>query len=375
MSAARVAISLVIVMVFAVAGLTIWPAGYEAGTLLNAQDDPVVLADRALARGFSAEVATREIEAALATDDADMAQSFLELARDRNIALDPVLVTKVEDANAALASATRGAGNFARGLITGEPDDLAGLAGTALGDFFVFGDVRDVVREGTRLASGQPVDELVLGLAGVGLAVTAGTYVTVGGAAPVRIGLTVVKAARKTGRLSVRMTEWIGRSLREMIDLPVLRRAIAGATVSEPLVAIRAARTAVKLEKGEDLMRLVGDVGRTQSRAGTKAALDGLKLAEGPRDMARIARLADAKGGKTRAILKFLGRGAIALTVAAFDLSLWVLWAALTIFGFIASTKAAVERVTWRALQRGKVRRAKRELERLRRLATAPSQV
>ncbi len=357
MSGARVAISLVIVMLFAVAGLTLWPAGYEAGALLNAQDDPVVLADRVIARGFDAEVATREIEAALAADDADLAQSFLELARDRNIALDPVLVTKVENANAALATAARGAGNFARGLITGEPDDLAGLAGTALGDFFVFGDVRDVVREGTRLASGQPVDEVVLGLAGVGLAVTAGTYVTLGGAAPARIGLTVMKAARKTGRLSVRMTEWVGRSLREMIDLPVLRRAIAGATVSEPLVAIRAARTAVKLEKGEDLMRLVGDVGRTQSRAGTKAALDGIKLAESPRDMARIARLADVKGGKTRAILKFAGRSALFLSLGAFNLAWWLFGAILTVFGFVSSLKGTVERVTLRGIQKRKLRR------------------
>ena len=51
---------------------------------------------------------------------------------------------------------------------------------------------------------GEPADELVLGLAGVGLAVTAGTYASLGAGAPGRIGLTVVKAARKTGRMSAR---------------------------------------------------------------------------------------------------------------------------------------------------------------------------
>ena len=54
---------------------------------------------------------------------------------------------------------------FGRGLLTGEPDDLVGLAGTALGDLFVFGDIRDAVREGSRLAKGEHADELVLGLA------------------------------------------------------------------------------------------------------------------------------------------------------------------------------------------------------------------
>jgi hypothetical protein len=60
--------------------------------------------------------------------------------------------------------------------------------------------------------------------------------------------------------------------------------------------------------------------------------------------------------------------------VAAFDLSLWVLWAVLTVFGFISATKGAVERATWRGLQRRKVRRAKMELERERRLAIATPQ-
>ena len=48
------------------------------------------------------------------------------------------------------------------------PEDLSGLAGTAFGDLFVFGDIRDAVREGTRLATGQQADELILGLACVG---------------------------------------------------------------------------------------------------------------------------------------------------------------------------------------------------------------
>src|SRR5207237_7383709 len=94
------------------------------------------------------------------------------------------------------------------------------------------------------------------------------------------------------------------------VDWSALRRAIGGVKVTEPAVAMRAARQAVKVEKARDLMRLAGDVGRVQSKAGTRAALDGLKLAEGPRDMSRIARLAATKGGKTRAIVHVRGRGA-----------------------------------------------------------------
>ena len=95
---------------------------------------------------------------------------------------------------------------------------MSGFAGTAVGDLFVIGDVRDVVREGARLAAGGEADELVLGLACVGLAVTAATYATLGVAVPARVGLTAVKAARQTGRLGAGMATWISHSLREVID-------------------------------------------------------------------------------------------------------------------------------------------------------------
>ncbi len=365
MAGARIMVPLGLSIAFALAAVAIAPRAFEAESLLAARDDPVALADRAVARSFDAAVAEREINAALAAKDTDLAQSFLELAREQKLAVDPDLAAKVERANSGAATAGRSLESFGRGLITGEPDDLSGLAGTAVGDLFVFGDIRDAVREGARFMAGRETDELILGLACVGLAVTAGTYATVGIGAPARIGLTVVKAARKTGRIGGGMADWISRSLRETVDMSALRRA-AGGAVQNPAAAVRAARQAVKVEKAQGLMRLAGDVGRVQSKAGTRAALDGLKLAERPRDMSRVATLAAAKGGKTRAILKLAGRGAIMLTVGTFNLVSWVFWAILTVLGFVSSLKKATERATERYCARRKLRRA-RESERLQR--------
>src|SRR4029079_3527162 len=191
-------------------------------------------------------------------------------------------------------SAAGAAESFARGLITGEPDGVVSLAGTTLGDLFVLGDIRDAVREGARFASGDDkADQLVLGLACVGIVVTAGTYATFGAAAPARIGLSELKAARKTGRIGAQMAQWVGRSLRQVVDWSALRR--AGAAITEPAVAVRTAREAVKVEKAGGLMHLVNDVGKVQATAGTQAALDGLKIARGPADVGRIAKLAEKK--------------------------------------------------------------------------------
>jgi len=361
MSGARIALPLWLMVAMAIAALAAIPLGLEAQHLIGAQDDPVALADHAVARTLDEKVAAREISAALAANDADLASSFLELARDQNVPVEPALAAKVAAASAEAASASRHLENFTKGLVTGEPDDLVGLAGTAVGDLFVFGDIRDAVREGTRLAAGQPHDELILGLACVGIAVTAGTYASLGTAIPARVGLSLVKAASKTGRITGRMGAWIGRSVREVVDFAGVKRAVGGASILQPALAVRGVREAVKVEKAEGLVKLVGDVGKVQSKAGTKAALDGLKIAEGPKDMAKVATLASAKGGKTRAILKLAGRGAIVLTMGAFNLASWIFWAAFTIFGFVSSLKRMTERTTERYCARRRARIARRQ--------------
>ena len=336
------------------------PRGLDAQALLSIENDPVEIAQRALDDSFNAGVAQREIEAALAVKDADLAKSFVDLADARHVALDLTLTEKVKVAVAEENSARHAAQSFAMGLVTGEPTDMSGLAGTALGDLFVFGDVRDAVREGSRLAAGEQADELVLGLAAVGLAVTAGTYASGGAAAPARVGLSLAKAARKTGKLSGELAAYIGRSLRGVVDWSALKKAATGVSVSEPALAIRAAREAVKVEKAGGLVHLARDVGRVQAKAGTQAALDALKVAETPREMRQVVKLAEKEGSKTRAILKVIGRGAIALSVAVFDLGAWILGALLTLLAFVSSLKSATERMTMRVLRRRKARRLQR---------------
>ena len=354
----RVGFAWIAAGLFAAAAIFTAPFAMQADMLLKSEDDPALVADLALEQTFNGELAIREIEAALEANDADLASSFVELARERKVAVPRPLADKVKLAVERANSTTAHVESFARGLITGEPENLVGMAGTTLGDLFVYGDIRDAVREGTRYVSGQPTDELVLGLAVVGLGITAGTYASMGAATPARVGLSAVKAARRTGRISAGMADWVGRSLRDIVDWSALKR--AGTSIANPATAMREARTVVKADKAGGLMKLVGDVGTVQAKAGTQAALDGLKIAQGPREMARIAKLAEKKGGKTRAILKTLGRGAILLSLATFNLAAWIMGAILALFGFVSSAKSGVERLTQRSIDRGKARRLAR---------------
>jgi hypothetical protein len=360
--------------VCAVACAVAWPRARDAGAVLASQDDPAALSDARINSALRNNdlVIAQNIEAALAANDADLASSFIDLAREKNIPVTEELSRRVSDAVAEANSSSHFAKGFASGLVTGNADDVASMSGTVAGDLFVFGDIRDVVREGKHLAMGEDTDRLVLGLAAAGLAVTAATYVSVGGAAPVRAGLTLVKDARKVGRLGEGLTLWAGRSARDLVDTPMLENAVESASVLRPGESVRAIKAAFRPEQAGGLVRLAKDVGRVGEKAGTRGALDTLKLAEGPEDVARAARLAESKGGQTRAILKMFGRSALLLAAGAFDLTLWVFGALLALFGFVASIKATTERMTQSWLDRKKRRRLQQQQMAMSSQAAAP---
>lgn len=335
------------------------PHAREAGAVLAAQDDPAALSELKLdaALAHNERLVQDNIEAALSAGDADLADSFVALARDRNIALPDDLLSRVSDAVKIENSTSHFAKRFATGLVTGNADDVASLSGTVAGDLFVIGDIRDVVRESKHLAMGENTDRLVLGLATAGLAVTAVTYVSAGGAAPVRAGLTLVKDARKVGRLGEGLAAWASRSAREVVDTPMLQNAVSKGSVFHPGETVSAIKAAFRVEKAGALVRLGKDVTRVAEKTGTRGAMDTLRIAEGPKDVARAARLAEAQGSKTRAIMKVLGRGALLLLGGAFDLTLWLFGAALTLFGLLSSIKATTERLTQAWCDRRRARR------------------
>lgn len=348
MNTLKLRMTLAVMALMLLGAAVVLPRGIDAAHQFAAADDPEKLTALGLESQFDATIAEREIQAALVADDAELAESFLALADERGLPVAPALRANVEEATGTTATTIRATGKFIDGFVVGAPDDLAGVAGMVTGDLFVYGDIRDLVRETGNLVRGEKADELILGLACVGLAVTAGTYASFGAGAPARVGISVIKAAGKTGRISARLAEAVVRPLRSAVDTVALKGAFGPYALLQPALAVRSARAAVKIEKADGVIRVLGDVGKIQGKAGTRAALDGLRLAESPRDVTKLARLAEAKGGKTRAVLKVLGRGAIALTVGLFELSSWILWALLSLVGLAASFKRLVERSTLR---------------------------
>lgn len=342
----------------------LWPHVRESAELLFAQDDPVALSDAQVRKALRADprAIERQITEALDAGDSDLAQSFVELAAANNVTLAPEMSARVTEAVTRDASAPHLAKRFATGFITGETSDVASFSGTVAGDLFVFGDIRDAIREGKHLAMGEETDHLVLGLAATGLAITAATYVSAGGALPARAGLSLVKDARKVGRLSAGLTDWAGRSARGIVDGPTLQKAVASGSFAYPGQTVSAVRAAFKADRAAALVRVAKDVGRVGDKAGVRGALDTLRVAQGPKDLSRAAKLAEAKGGQTRALVKMLGRGALVLAAGAWQLAMWLFWALGLLVTALVSIKRMAENLGHAWHRRAVARKARATL-------------
>lgn len=307
-----------LVLLAALAAMTVYvlPRGERAAQLHMAAGDPAKLADLQLDEVFTADYAAQEIGKALDADDVELADSFVTLADERGVAVPENLKARLKAAQSPAMQSSRAAGSFGRGFITGQTDDAAGLVGAAAGDLIGWGDVRDLTRESWHALSGQNVNKWLVGMSAVGLAVTAWTYFSAGAAVPVREGVSVVKAAGRTGRLSKGFLESLGRIFAS--------------------------------GKAEKLGVAMADLGTVQSKAGTRAAIRGLHQTENVAEISKLKRLASVRGRSTLAILKTLGRSSFALGAVAVTAAGWIFAALFNLFLIIV------------AIQRGFIRLVRR---------------
>jgi hypothetical protein len=155
------------------------------------------------------------------------------------------------------SSYLRRAGDLGLGAISGTGGSLERLVGAVAADFFVVGDVRDLVIQGGRLVIDGETDEVILILSGVGLATTIAPEVDWVPA--------ILKAARKAGTLTKGISEFI----------------------------VRAARAG----DWGSLRGLLGDVRKLSQRASPGGTMRLLRHADTPEDVAALARFVERQPG------------------------------------------------------------------------------
>lgn len=197
--------------------------------------------------------------------------------RDEDVLADPARKaaieqerTLTEEERASLLRRVKAAG---MGALSGRGDSLEGLLGAVAADFFIVGDVRDLVIEGGKQLLDGESDELIILLS------VAGVVTTV--APEIDWAPSILKAARRAGALPTKLADHL--------------------------------RTALRGRDTKALERVVTDTAILSKHASPGGTIRLMRLADGPEGLARMARFAEREPDAAFALLVTRERGVRAL--------------------------------------------------------------
>lgn len=324
-----------------------WVGVISAAVVFMADDRPEIVAvHEALRASVTADQFAARATDALEDDDIETAKIYAETAAFAGYDLPPDLAAELDDAQDVLTVIWREGGSFAAGFATGSSDDLASLGGAVTSDLTVVGDVRDIVIEGGAMVTGEPYDELILVLSGVGLGVTSATWATGGAALPARLGASVLKTAKRSGRLAAPLVREFGILARQAVDIPALRRDLAGLTLMDVTTIRRTAARHMETVRGSRLASALGRLGELIDRVGPEEALRLLPSIHSVGQLDQVAAMAKVLGKKTRAVIELTGKTSLRLFKRGWPLARILI---VSLYAVIASIPGWI---AWRVTRR-----------------------
>ena len=239
-----------------------------------------------------------------------IAESYLAVGTERGLKLDTDVLEAFQAARSPWGTIKCDALNVGIGIMTGQGETPEQLGGAIASDLFVIGDIRDLAIAAHDYANGNSVDEVVVVISAIGVGITAGTYASAGGAAPVRIGASILKAAKKAKGLSPSFVRSLKPALSSAISLPVFFSRLKATPVPKSLkgseLRLFKSRIADAFDASVNptaMSKLQGtfaDIGAMAEASGTSTALRILKHVDDPDDL-RLGKTFAKVGGKRTA--------------------------------------------------------------------------
>ncbi|TBN48487.1 hypothetical protein EYF88_13350 [Paracoccus sediminis] len=230
----------------------------------------------AVARTVTPEWIGPRIEQALNGKDLQRLSLLNDMARENGVTLSASQRIRVDEELASLEGWRATTGNCIRCMrdVNACPDLTLIASCTIPFELSPAGDVAAVSRQTLNWLKGEEVDEVDAALGALGIAATATTVVSLGSGAPVKMGLTTLRVARKANAIS-----------------PGLRRSLIAAS---------------KTEGG--LRKALGDANRIRNSTSSGEVLVILRHADDVDELSRLARLSEVAGKDTRKALEALGK-------------------------------------------------------------------
>ncbi|MBZ9983988.1 transcriptional regulator [Mesorhizobium sp. BR-1-1-8] len=351
---------------------------FGAVKLAFAYYDPFSIAEFRL-RHLATQEYVKKIEEAIVERDYQDAAKIVEIGQENGHNFDPELIAKTREN--AIDMSWRYSVDLVDGFMSGSVHSPGSLAGSMVADAVSYGDIRDAYNEGSEILSGQDYDGVTLGLSLFGI------VTSVAAQAEIDVPLSVLKTANKTRKLSAGIRASLVRISQNMIDVPMLKRALSNS--ADPLLkapsftavkrvlssisykdvkeldfaglkasvgdllpidvaaAKRRFKGVVRPDAANDLAAFTAGTSTVVFNGGPEAAFRSLEKADSPKELAKFGKLAEKARDRTSSIIRILGRGAIDLGRLAYLIGAsaiyaitWFLGAIWTISTFLFNLRA-----------------------------------
>lgn len=197
-------------------------------------------------------------------------------------------------------------GSFVDGFVSGKGSSGAGVAGAITSDFTVVGDVRDLHREYNHYKAEEPVDKLVATLSGVGIGLTALTIGTIGSSAPAKVGVSVVKMAKKTRQLSAPFQKQLLSLGSKVFNWDnFIKVTKSGEGMKNVL---KAAKLSYHPKAIKPLSNVAGQVSQIRKSTSVSDTLHLLKYVDNTKDLRNLEKVTLKHGKKTKGYFLLLGK-------------------------------------------------------------------
>jgi len=251
-----------------------------------------------------------EIEKQIAQKNLSEARSTVQLATHFSYDIDASSYRdRIDSLDTFEYRASNNTKDFFNGFTSGKGNTGAAIAGAITSDFTVIGDVRDLSEQYQIHQEGREVNQLIIGLSGIGIGLTALTVGSAGTTAPIKAGASVLKFAGKTGRLSRRFSQELLQKAQRTFDWNKFTRL---SKTDNSLSGIKQAATqAFNPRAMKPLSDLINQSNSIRKATSTIDTIHLLKYVETADDLKRINKIAMKHGKHTKGIMKFLGKGAL----------------------------------------------------------------
>lgn len=267
----------------------------------------------------------RQIAQAIKQKSFDDAVMYQNLANGFGVELNATTQKLIAQENTTAKKITRGIKSFVSGFLSGHANNTTEAVGSIVSDFTLYGDLRDIHREGSKYLANQEYDRFVLGLSMVGVGLSAVTLLSLGSSSGVKAAASTLKLAKKERVLSKGFSKVLNSRLDKSVDFKVLKK-VRFSSIADIRKDSKIIAKSVHLKPIKPLLK---DMRTLQKNTTTADSLHLLRYVDSAKDLQSISRLSKRYKSATKGIFKVMGKRAIRLVKGGIKWSRKLIYAAV----------------------------------------------